>query len=49
MTERRPAPIGPLALALRHLRGGAGGRRVALLAVVLGLALVLGIALLFLR
>lgn len=48
MNKRRPLPVGPLALALRHLRpSGPGG--VAALAVVLGLALLAGIALLFSR
>ncbi len=46
MNARKPAPIGPLALALRH-RGS--GRRIVLLAIVVGIALLAGIGLLFLR
>jgi hypothetical protein len=49
MNAHKPAPIGPLALALRHLRTGAGRRRVAVLAIVLGTALLVGIGLLLLR
>jgi hypothetical protein len=49
MTPRKPAPIGPLAVALRHLRTPSGGRRITALAVVFGLAIVAGIALLLLR
>jgi len=48
MNARRPAPIGPLALILRHLYPS-GSRRIAVLAVVLGLALVAGIGVLLLR
>lgn len=47
MNARRPAPIGPLALALRHL--GSPGRRVAAVALVLGIALGAGLALLLTR
>ncbi|MEU8213910.1 hypothetical protein AB0B85_32445 [Micromonospora sp. NPDC049044] len=48
MNARKPAPIGPLALALalRHLRPESAGRRVAGLAVVFAVALLAGIALL---
>lgn len=46
MNQRRPAPVGPLALALRHLPPGTARRRVALLALIFGLLLVGGIALL---
>ena len=45
MNARRPAPIGPLALALRHLRSQSGGRLIGL-GVVLGIALLAGVALL---
>ena len=48
MNARKPAPIGPLALALRHLRPPSGGRLIGL-GVVLGVALLAGIALLLLR
>ncbi|WP_175500003.1 MULTISPECIES: hypothetical protein [unclassified Streptomyces] len=44
MDRRKPAPFGPLALALR-LRG-AGRRTVVLLAVLAGTALTAGLALL---
>lgn len=46
MNARRPAPIGPLALALRHLRPASAGRRVAVLAAVFTVALLAGTALL---
>jgi hypothetical protein len=46
MNIRNPLPIGPLALAMRHHRGGAGGRRIAIAGLILGLALVAGVALL---
>ncbi|MFC0100729.1 hypothetical protein ACFFKH_24825 [Micromonospora marina] len=46
MNARKPAPIGPLALALRHLRPESAGRRVAVLTVVVAVALLAGIALL---
>jgi hypothetical protein len=41
MNTRKPMPIGPLALALRHR-----GRRVAVLALLLGAVLLAGIVLL---
>jgi hypothetical protein len=46
VNARKPAPIGPLALALRHLRPETAGRRVAVLATVFAVALLAGIALL---
>lgn len=46
MTTRKSLPIGPLALALRHRRSGSTNRRIAIAAVILGLALVAGVALL---
>ncbi|WP_165945541.1 hypothetical protein [Micromonospora sp. KC606] len=46
MNARKPAPIGPLALALRHLRPESAGRHVAVLAAVFAVALLAGIALL---
>jgi hypothetical protein len=49
MNARRPAPIGPLALAIRHLPSPSSGRRVAAVAVVLGVALLAGIALLLMH
>ena len=49
MNVRKPLPIGPLALVLRHLQPTSTGRRIAMLAVVLGTALVAGAALLLLR
>ena len=48
MSPRRPAPIGPLAIALRHLRSTSGSRLIGL-GIVLGAALVVGIALLLVR
>lgn len=48
MNARRPAPIGPLALALRHLRTGSRGRVIGL-GIVLGIALLAGLALLLAR
>ena len=48
MNARRPAPIGPLALALRHLRSRSDSRLVGL-GLVLGIALLAGIALLITR
>jgi hypothetical protein len=45
-----PRPIGPLALARRHLRPGSTGRRSGVvLALVLGAALLAGLLLLLLR
>lgn len=49
MNERRPAPIGPLALVLRHVHSTFGGRRLAILAAALGAILLIGIVVLFLR
>jgi hypothetical protein len=49
MNARKPAPIGPLALVLRHVRSPSGSRHVAVLGVILGMALLVGIALLFVR
>jgi hypothetical protein len=49
MNPRRPLPIGPLALALRHLPPSCAGRRIAILAVVFSAALLAGIALLLLH
>jgi hypothetical protein len=46
MSTRNRLPIGPLALAMRHHRGGSPGRRIAIAALILGLALVAGVALL---
>jgi len=46
MTTRNRLPIGPLALAMRHHRSGSTGRRIAVAVVILGLALVTGVALL---
>jgi hypothetical protein len=47
MNARRPLPIGPLALVLRHVRPPASAsRRIAILAVALTVALLVGIALL---
>jgi len=46
MSTRNRLPIGPLALAMRHHRGGASGRRIAIAALILGLALIAGVALL---
>ena len=48
MNSRRPAPIGPLAIALRHLRYPSRGRLIGL-GIVLGIALIAGVALLFIR
>ncbi|WP_162907858.1 hypothetical protein [Allorhizocola rhizosphaerae] len=45
MSTRKGLPIGPLALAMRH-RGGTPGRRIAIAAVIVGLALAAGVALL---
>jgi hypothetical protein len=39
-------PLGPLAVAMRHRRDGGGSRRFAIAALILGLALVAGLALL---
>jgi hypothetical protein len=49
MNARKPRPIGPLALVLRHLPPARAHRRVTVLAVVLGAALLAGLALLLLR
>jgi hypothetical protein len=49
MQQRRPAPIGPLALAMRHLRRPTGGSRIAIVAAALALALAAGIVLLLWR
>jgi hypothetical protein len=49
VNARKPAPIGPLAIAIRHLRSASGGRQAATVAVVLGLALLTGLALLLIR
>jgi len=46
MSTRNRLPVGPLALAMRHHRGGCAGRRIAIAALILGLALVAGVALL---
>lgn len=47
MTTRRNLPIGPLALAMRHHhRSSSTNRRIAVAAVILGLALIAGVALL---
>ncbi len=46
MNTRHPLPIGPLALAMRHHRGGRGARRIAVAALILGLAMVAGVVLL---
>ena len=48
MNSRRPAPIGPLAIALRHLRSPSRGRLIGL-GIVLGIALLAGVALLLIR
>jgi hypothetical protein len=47
MNARKPLPIGPLALALRHFPPTS--RRIAILAVALTTSLLAGIALLLLR
>jgi hypothetical protein len=45
--ESRLLPIGPLALALRHLQPGSAGRRHGVvLAFLLGMALLVGLVLL---
>jgi hypothetical protein len=49
MNARKPLPIGPLALVLRHLPPASAGRRIAILAVALSAALLAGVALLLLR
>lgn len=46
MNARRPQPIGPSAIALRHMRFESGNRVIAVLAVILGVALLGGIVLL---
>jgi hypothetical protein len=46
MSDRKPLPIGPLALVLRHLPDGSANRTVVVLALVLGMALLAGIGLL---
>jgi len=49
MNARKPLPIGPLALALRHFPPTSASRRIAILAVALTTSLLAGIALLLLR
>ncbi|MGB2572098.1 hypothetical protein ACPFP2_27175 [Micromonospora citrea] len=49
MNARKPLPIGPLALVLRHLQPASASRSIAILAVALGTALLAGAALLLLR
>jgi hypothetical protein len=44
--SRNILPIGPLALAMRHRGGGSAARRVAIVALLVGLALVAGVVLL---
>ncbi|MET8322222.1 hypothetical protein [Micromonospora sp. NPDC005189] len=46
MNARKPLPIGPLALILRHVRLTSTSHRIAILAIALAAALLLGIALL---
>lgn len=46
MSTRHITPIGPLALAMRHHRDGSAGRRIAIAALIVGLALVAGVGLL---
>jgi hypothetical protein len=48
-SKRWAAPIGPLALALRHRRSPSGARRLTILGVVLGMALLGGITVLVIR
>jgi hypothetical protein len=49
MNARKPLPIGPLALALRHLRPASAGRHITVLAVVSAVTLLTGAVLLLLR
>ncbi|HEX8629635.1 MAG TPA: hypothetical protein VF755_15825 [Catenuloplanes sp.] len=49
MPGRKPLPIGPLGIALRHLHDESGGRRAAWLAAVFGLAVLVGVGLVLLR
>lgn len=49
MPGRKPLPIGPLGIALRHLHDESGGRRGPWLAAVFGLAILIGVGLLLLR
>ncbi|ROO51116.1 hypothetical protein EDC02_5981 [Micromonospora sp. Llam0] len=46
MNARKPLPIGPLALVLRHVRPASTSHRIAILAIALAAALLVGIALL---
>jgi hypothetical protein len=46
MIRRKPAPVGPLAIALRRLHDQTGARHVILLAAVLAIALVAVVVLL---
>jgi hypothetical protein len=46
MNARKPLPIGPLALALRHAPAAFARRRIAVLAVALSAALLVGIVIL---
>jgi len=46
MTTRNRLPIGPLALAMRHQRDEFTNRRIVIAAIVLGLVLAIGLALL---
>jgi hypothetical protein len=48
MKTRSGLPIGPLALAMRHRRGGLNHRGIAVIASIIGVALVAGVALLLL-
>lgn len=49
MPTRDRLAVGPLALAMRHRRNGSTNRRIAVAAVIIGLALIAGIALLLVR
>lgn len=49
MSPRKPAPIGPLALAMRAIRTSSGSRGVVVAAVLLGLAVVTGMLVVLLR
>jgi hypothetical protein len=46
MNARKPLPIGTLAVVLRHVAPASASRRIAVLAVALSAALLIGIALL---
>lgn len=48
MNPRKPLPIGPLAVALRHLQGASAHRHIAVLGAVLTVALIAGAALMLL-